>query len=91
MLTDKQLEEFQLLYKKHFGEELSKQDALEKAISLINLVKIVYGKEVTKQRYSKFKKYYEERILHGKRTGRKTATKHNDNLSLHKRQEIESL
>lgn len=40
--NDEELEEFQKLYKDRFGEEISKVQALQKAIKLVNLLKIVY-------------------------------------------------
>ncbi len=38
-LTDKQIQEFQELYKEKFGLELDKQDAIKKGIKLVLLVK----------------------------------------------------
>lgn len=40
-LADEHITEFQVLYKKHFGVELSKAQALEKGLRLIRLVEIV--------------------------------------------------
>ena len=40
--TDKQLDSFIALYKKEFGDELSKGEALEKATSLVSMVKLTY-------------------------------------------------
>ena len=40
-LTDEHIVEFQMLYRKHFGKEISKEDALAKGIRLIRLVEIV--------------------------------------------------
>ena len=40
-LTDEHIAEFQMLYQKHFGKEISKQDALAKGIRLIRLMEIV--------------------------------------------------
>jgi hypothetical protein len=41
MLSDKSIEEFQQLYKKHFGKEISKQEAMEQGLKLIQLMKAV--------------------------------------------------
>ena len=41
-LSDRQTEKFRLLYKKHFGIEISKKEAYEKGIKLVQLMKIVY-------------------------------------------------
>ena len=40
-LTDDNLLEFQTLYKKHFGTEITKEQALEKGLRLIRLVEAV--------------------------------------------------
>jgi hypothetical protein len=40
-LTDENISGFQMLYKKHFGVELTKAQALEKGLRLIRLVEIV--------------------------------------------------
>jgi hypothetical protein len=41
MLSDKNIETFQLLYKKHFEEEIDKDKALERGLALIQLVQAV--------------------------------------------------
>lgn len=40
-LTDEHIAEFQILYKRHFGAEIGKDEALEKGLRLIRLVEIV--------------------------------------------------
>jgi len=40
-LADEDIAEFQMLYKKHFGIEISKAEALEKGIRLVRLFEIV--------------------------------------------------
>ena len=40
-LTDDNLLEFQMLYKKHFGTEITKEQALEKGLRLIRLIEAV--------------------------------------------------
>jgi hypothetical protein len=50
MFTETQLTKFKALYKKHFGEELSPEDAYEKATKLIRMMQIVY-KPITKTQY----------------------------------------
>lgn len=40
-LTDEHIAEFQMLYKKHFGKEISKEVALDKGLRLIRLIKVV--------------------------------------------------
>jgi len=36
------IEEFKKIYKKEFGEELSDQDATERATKLLNLMEVIY-------------------------------------------------
>ncbi len=40
-LTDENILEFQMLYKKHFATEITKEQALEKGLRLIRLIEIV--------------------------------------------------
>ena len=42
MISEEQLEEFKLIYKEEFGKEISDKEALDKALNLVNLMKIVY-------------------------------------------------
>ncbi|MCK5122553.1 MAG: hypothetical protein KAQ87_00145 [Candidatus Pacebacteria bacterium] len=41
MLSNKQVTSFQLLWKNRFGEEISKEEACEKGIKLVNLIKTI--------------------------------------------------
>ena len=41
MLSDEQIKQFQILYKRHFNEDISKEEALKKGIRLINLIRVV--------------------------------------------------
>jgi len=40
-LTDEQIAKFQELYKKHFGEDISKEEALKLATKFVQLIKII--------------------------------------------------
>ncbi len=40
-LTDEDIMEFQVLYRKHFGKDLDKGEALTKGIQLIRLLEVV--------------------------------------------------
>lgn len=40
-LTDKNIADFQALWCKNFGEEITKEEALEKGLRLVRLVEIV--------------------------------------------------
>lgn len=42
MLTDQRVTEFQALYKKHFGEDISTELALEYGTKMVQLMKITY-------------------------------------------------
>lgn len=56
MLSDKQIKQFQTLYKRHFNEDISKEEALIKGIRLINLVRIVSRpiNEIKDQNYENY-------------------------------------
>ena len=41
-LLDEDIIKFQALYKSSFGKEISKSEALEKGLKLLNLMKLVY-------------------------------------------------
>lgn len=49
-LSDVQVAQFQLLYKKHFGEEISRQRAIEKGEKLIRLVQVVYESKAARHK-----------------------------------------
>ena len=49
-LTDDNLLEFQMLYKKHFGTEITKEQALEKGLRLIRLIEAVSRAVADEQR-----------------------------------------
>lgn len=51
-LSDKKIAEFQKLYLKHFGQEISREEAHEKGIKLIRLIELVY-KPMAKADYQK--------------------------------------
>ena len=55
MLTDKQVEQFQKLYQGHFGKEITKEEAQEKGIKIINLMRVVYS-PLTEEDFEKLKK-----------------------------------
>lgn len=52
-LTDQDIFEFQMLYKKHFGVEISKAEALEKGLRLIRLLETVSRAVAKKQEQKK--------------------------------------
>lgn len=48
MLTNQDIQNFQAIYKKNFGKEISKEEAYEQGIKLITLMKNIY-KPIPKQ------------------------------------------
>ncbi len=61
MLSDKQLEAFQEIYKKKFDKEISKQEAYEKGIKLVRLLQIIW-KPMTQEEFDFYSKEVEEDI-----------------------------
>lgn len=58
-LDDKQIQKFQLLWKQRFGKEISKSDALEKGVSLLNLIEIIY-RPISETEYKQLQKRQKE-------------------------------
>ena len=50
MLSDEQIKKFQMLYKKHFGKEISREEAYERGAKLIRLIELIY-KPMTEAEY----------------------------------------
>jgi len=59
MLSDEQIKKFQKIYKKRFGKEINREEAYEKGVKLIRLVKLVY-KPMTEEEYKMVKKRRKE-------------------------------
>jgi len=59
MLSDEQVKKFQELYKKHFGEEIDKKDALKKSMKLLRLIQMIY-KPMTQVEFEAVQKKREE-------------------------------
>jgi len=59
MLSDKQIKQFQTLYKTHFGKEISREEAYEKGAKLVRLVKLIY-KPMTEDEYKQLQKRRKE-------------------------------
>lgn len=49
-LTDAQIAQFQLLYKRHFGADISRERAIEKGERLIRLVQTVYQSKAARHK-----------------------------------------
>lgn len=52
-LTDEHIEEFRMLYRKRFGKDISKDEALEKGLRLIRLIEVVSRAIAHEQNQSK--------------------------------------
>ena len=59
MLSDEQIIKFQALYKKHFGKEISREEAYEKGAKLIRLVELTY-KPMTQEEYQRLQERRKE-------------------------------
>jgi len=55
MLSNKQIIEFQALYKKRFNRKISHKQAMESGIKLIRLLELVY-KPITKKEHEQIQK-----------------------------------
>lgn len=42
VLSDEHIKEFQVLYKEHFGVEISKEEARENGAKLLRLISLIY-------------------------------------------------
>lgn len=58
-MTDKDIEDFQELYRKNFNKEISKSEALEKGLKLLNLMKAVY-QPMTQEQYDAIQKHMQD-------------------------------
>jgi len=59
MLSDEQIKKFQIIYKKHFGKEISREEAYEQGAKLIRLVELIY-KPMTEDEYRQLEKRRKE-------------------------------
>ena len=48
MLSEKQIKEYQKIYKEQFGKEISKEEALRQGIKLVNLMKVLLENQIKK-------------------------------------------
>ncbi|MHB8276495.1 MAG: hypothetical protein ACYDIA_02420 [Candidatus Humimicrobiaceae bacterium] len=48
MLTEKQILDFQKIYKEKLGKDISKKEALEKGLKLINLMEIIMDSSINR-------------------------------------------
>lgn len=55
-LTDQQVEDYRTIYKKRFGKEISKKDAYEQGVKLLQLMSAVF-QPITKNEYEKVNNY----------------------------------
>lgn len=45
-ISDEQITKFQVLYKKHFGVDINKKDALARGIKIVRLIEILLKNKV---------------------------------------------
>jgi len=55
MLTENQTTQFQEIYRKHFGKNVSKEEAQDKGIKLVNLMRVVYS-PLSKEKFEELKR-----------------------------------
>lgn len=58
MLSDEQITKYQMLYKNHFGKEISREEAYEQGTKLIRFIKLIY-EPITQRGYEKMQKYHQ--------------------------------
>ena len=59
MLSDEQIKQFQILYKKRFGKEISREEAHEKGAELVRLIELVW-KPMTEDEYKRLQERRKE-------------------------------
>ncbi|OGZ78705.1 MAG: hypothetical protein A2528_03380 [Candidatus Staskawiczbacteria bacterium RIFOXYD2_FULL_37_9] len=74
MLSEERIAKFQALYKKHFGKELSKEDAYEKGAKLVRMVQLVY-RPITEKEYQELQKRLNKADEPSSKQGSNTTTK----------------
>lgn len=60
-LTDQDITKFQALYQSEFSMEISREEAYEKGIKLIRLVKLIY-KPMTKEEHEQIQKHRQDTL-----------------------------
>ena len=56
MLSDKQIKEFQIIYKKRFNKKITREEALAKGVKLISLMKLIH-KPIKVSEYQKLNEH----------------------------------
>lgn len=51
MITNHDIEKFQMLYKEQFGAEISKEEAIEQGLKLLTLMSVVYKPMTREEAY----------------------------------------
>jgi hypothetical protein len=55
MLTEEHITKFQTIYQNRFGKTISREEAYEQGMKLIELVKLIY-KPMTEEEYQKYRR-----------------------------------
>jgi hypothetical protein len=53
VISDKQIEKFQEIYRNYYGSEISKEEAYEQGMKLIRMLKVIYH-PITKEEFEKY-------------------------------------
>ena len=61
-LTDEDIQKFKGLYQTHFGKDISNEEAYEKGVKLLRLMKVIY-KPMTEEQYVAIQDHCEQKIL----------------------------
>lgn len=61
IISDEHLLKFKLLYKEHFGEDISDNEAYEQAVKLLRLMSIVHN-PISAEQYNFIKKHRENML-----------------------------
>jgi len=59
MLSDERIAKYQAIYKKYYGKEISREDALEQGTKLIRMMQLIY-KPMTEAEYDILQKRRKE-------------------------------
>ena len=57
MLTDKHIKQFQTLWEKRFGNKISKEEAYEKGVKLVQFMELVYKSMVNENQQQQKKRH----------------------------------
>ncbi|MDO8571901.1 MAG: hypothetical protein Q7R79_04445 [bacterium] len=59
MLSDERIAKYQAIYKKYYGKEISREEAIEQGVKLIRMMQLIY-KPMTREEYDLLQKRRKE-------------------------------